>query len=127
EHRHGGLKVGDYLVHRHEMRLEAVARWPIRMELQHPAFHPRLEIDADGAHVAQQLLRRLFEEKAQTALAPAARRVEKVGSETRLAGAGGAGDQDRAAAIVPLAAEHLVETRDTRRHALERRPVLKRH
>src|SRR6185503_13976428 len=90
------------------------------------ALHPRLEVDADGAHVAQQLLRRLFEEEAQTALAAAARRVEKVSGKTRLARAGRTGDQDRAAAIVALAAEHLVETRDARRHALERRRVLER-
>ena len=105
-----------------EMRLEPVARRPVRVELQQSAGHPRLEVDADGAHVSQELLRRLFEEKAQAAFAAAARRVEKVGGQAGLPGARGAGDEDRAAAVVALAAEHLVETRDARRHALQRTP-----
>ena len=63
-----------------EMRLEPVARRPVGMELQQSGRHPRLEVDADGAHVPEELLRRLLEEEAQAALAPAARRVEKVGA-----------------------------------------------
>ena len=95
------------------------------MELQQAGRHPRLEIDADRSHVPEQLLRRLFEEEAEAAFAAAARRVEKVGGQAGLPGAGGAGDEDRAAAIVPLAAEHLVESRDARRHAFQRGLVLK--
>ena len=50
------------------------------MKLQESTGHPRLEVDADGAHVAQELQRRLFEQKAQAAFAAAARRVEEVGA-----------------------------------------------
>ena len=107
-----------------EMGLEPVPRRPVGVELQQSGGHPRLEVDADGAHVPEELLRRLLEEKAQAAFAPAARRVEKVGGQARLPGAGGAGDEDRAAAVVPLAAEHPVEMRDARRHALQRGVVL---
>ena len=96
------------------------------MELQQSACHPRFEVDTDGAHVSEELLWRLFEQEAQAAFAAAARRVEKVSGQARLPGARGAGDEDRASSVVPLAAEHLVETRDARRHAHEGRLMLKR-
>ena len=85
---HGRLEVRHDLVHRHEMGLEPVARRPVGVELQQSGRHPRLEVDADGAHVPEELLRRLLEEKAQAALAAAARRVEKVRRQARLPGAG---------------------------------------
>ena len=54
------------------------------------------------------------------AFAPTARRVEKVRGQARLSGPRGAGDQDRAAAIVPFTAEHLVEMPDPGRDTVQR-------
>ena len=53
----GRLEVGHHLMHRREMGLEAVARRPVGVELQQSGRDPRLEVDADRAHVPEQLLR----------------------------------------------------------------------
>ena len=45
------------LVHRQQVRLQPVARGPVSVELEQSARHPRLQVDADGAHVPEQLLR----------------------------------------------------------------------
>jgi hypothetical protein len=92
EDRHGRLEVRDGLVHRDEMGLEPIARRPVCVELEQPARHPGFEVDTDGAHVPEELLRRFLEEKAQAAFAPAAGGVEEVGCQARLPGPGGAGD-----------------------------------
>ena len=121
-----GLKSATMLVHRDQMRLEAVARRAVGVKLQQAGGHPGLEVDADGPHVPQELLRGFLEQEAQAAFAAAAGGIEEVGREARLAGAGGAGDEYRAATIVACAAEHFVEPRDAGRHPVHRRLVLKR-
>ena len=71
------------------------------MKLEQAGRHPWLQIDADRTHVAEQLLRRLLEQEAQAAFAPTAGRVEEVGGEARLSGAGGPGHENRAPAVDP--------------------------
>jgi hypothetical protein len=44
------------LVHRHEMGFQTVPRRAVCVKLQQPRLHPRIEVDADGEHVAEQLL-----------------------------------------------------------------------
>ena len=109
------------------MRLEAVARRAVGVKLQQARCDPRLQIDADGAHVANELLRRLFEQKAQAAFAAPARRVEEMRREAGLPSAGRAGDEHRAPAEVTLAAEHRVDAGQSGGDTVERRAVLERH
>ena len=122
---HGRLEVRNGLVHRHEMCLEPITRGPVGMKLQQAGGHPGLEIDADRPHVPKKLLGRLFKEEAEAPFAPTARRIEKVGGQTRLPGPRGTGNENRAAAIVALATEHLVESRNPGRHPFQRGLVLK--
>ena len=96
------------------MHLEAMHRRPRRVEAQQPALQPRLQVDADGAHVAHDLLLRFLEGEVQAALAARAGAVGEVSGEDGLAGARRAGDQDAAAAVVALPAEHRVEVRRCR-------------
>src|SRR5262249_59211776 len=67
------------------------------------------EVDADGAHVAGNLGRRLLEGEVDRLFAPLAGGVDEGGGHAALAGPRRAGDQHAAAPVVPLAAEHGVE------------------
>ena len=83
------------------------------------SIDPALQVDADRAHVAHQLRRRLLEREVQAALAASAAWPRaKARGQRGLAGAGGAGEQHRAAAEVARAAEHGVEPRHAAGHPL---------
>ena len=63
-------------------------------------------------HVADDLLGRFLEREVQAPLAAAAGAVGEGRGEAALARAGRAGDQDAAAPVVALAAQHRVQPRD---------------
>src|SRR3954464_2584161 len=85
------------------------------MEPQASLADPRLEVDANRTHVADNLLRRFLESEVQAAFAAAAGGVDKMRGDARLAGAGSARQQDAAAAEEALAAHHPVEPVDAGR------------
>ena len=87
-----------------------------------PLVHVLLEIQADGLHVPHDLVGRFLEGEVQALLAAAAGRIDEVRGQAALAGAGRAGDQDRAAAIDALAAQHRVQPRDPGRDPLVATP-----
>ena len=82
------------------------------MKLQQAFLHPRLQVDADGTHVAHDLVGRFFEGKIQDTLAATAGGIGKVCDQAALAGARCTGDQHAAAAEIALAAEHLIQARN---------------
>ena len=63
-----------------------------------------------------------LEGEVEAAFAAAAGGIDEVGGHARLAGAGGAGDQDAAAAVIALAAQHGVQPRDAGGDPLGWRP-----
>jgi hypothetical protein len=79
------------------------------VDLERTALDRWFEIDADGTHVAQDLLRRLFECEVQAALTALTRGLDKLRGNARLAAAGGPRHENAAAAVV-AAAEHIVES-----------------
>ena len=87
-----------------------------------PFFDPRLQVEADRAHVADDLALRLLEGEVEAALAAAAGGVGEVAGEAGLAGARRARDEDAAAAVEPRAAEHGVEPGDAGGDPLARTP-----
>ena len=89
-----------------------------------PFFEPGRQVQADGAHVADELALRLLEGEVQAALAAAAGGVGEVGGQARLAGARRSGDEHAAAAVDPRAAEHGVEPGDAGGDPLVGRLVL---
>src|SRR5262249_20270392 len=113
----------DRPVQPRQMHLEPVQRRTSGVELEEAAVDPLLQIDPDRAHVADDLLGRFLEQEHLAALAAPAGSVEEVGRQAGFASTGGAGDEDRAPAEVPLAAEHRVEPSDAGRDALPRRGV----
>ena len=128
----------DGPMHPRQVHLEAKRRRASRLELEEAAINPWLEIDADRSHVPHDLRGRFLEQERERALAAAAGGVHEVGGQTALAGAGGAGHENRAPPEVAFAAEHRIEPRDAgrdsfgrngmaepkRRHRQDRDPVL---
>src|ERR1051326_2168913 len=118
------LELVHHLVDEREVRLDAEQGRARRLQPQQALLEPRAEIDPDGLHVSHQLLRRFLEGEVQAALAPGAGGVGEVRRDAGLAGAGSARNQDRAAAVIAFAAEHLVQPRDAARDALAARRVV---
>ena len=88
------------------------------MEAQQAAFNQGVQAQADGVHVADYLIGRLLEGEEEHALAPKRGGLGEVGGDDRLAGAGGAGEEDAAAAEEAAPAEHGVEAGDAGRDTL---------
>ena len=109
---HAGLELVDQLVEAGQVRFQAVGAGAGGVETQQAFLRPGRQIQADGAHVADELALGLLEGEVQAALAAPAGRVDEVGGQARLAGARGSGDEHAAAAVDPLAAEHGVEPVD---------------
>lgn len=83
-------------VYRRQVGFQSIGGRPRGAELQQALAHPGFQVDADRAHVAHDLLGRLFEREIQAALAAPAGRASKVGRQAALSGAGLAGSQHRA-------------------------------
>ena len=113
-----GFELLDQVVHGHQVHFQAVHGATRRLEPQQAALHPGLQVQADGAHVAHDLARRLLEGVVETALPPPAGAVGEVSGHAGLARAGGAGDQDAGAPIVSLSAHHGVQAWDAAGDAL---------
>ena len=79
--------------------------------MQQALVYPALQVDARGAHVADHLLRRFLEQEVEALLAARAGGIDEVRRQRGLAGAGRAGHQYRAGAVVALAAEHVIQGR----------------
>ena len=82
------------------------------MNLEQPLFQPRLQVDADGAHVANDLRTRFLVGEQQRPLAATAGRLSELRADAALAGARRPGDEHAAAAKDALATQHLVQPRD---------------
>ena len=68
---------------------------------------------------------RLLESEIQAAFAAPTGGIDKMRGQARLAGAGGAGNQDGAAPVVTLAAEHGVQTCNASGYPFGRGGVIK--
>jgi hypothetical protein len=90
------------------------------------ALHRRPEVDADRAHVTNDLRRGFLEGDVEGAFTPIRGGAHEVGGDAALAAPGGAGDQDGAAAVVPAPLEHRVELGHARADALGADLVLQR-
>ena len=77
DHHHRGIEIADLLEHQRQVRLQALNLRPRRMETQQAALDPAAEIDADGAHIAHDLLLRFFKGKIHAALAARARGIDE--------------------------------------------------
>src|SRR5262249_55899404 len=106
------------LVDRHQVHFETVEAGSRRVELQPALLDPRLEVQANRAHVAGDLPGGFLEGQVQAALAALARGVGEVGGHAALAAARGAADEDSAATVVASAAEHGVQAADAGGNAL---------
>ena len=82
------------------------------MKLQQSVLDPRLQVNPDGAHIAQGLTGRFFKGEVNDALAATASGIGKVRRDAALAGASRTRDQHAAAAVIALAAQHGVESWD---------------
>src|SRR6187397_3354695 len=94
------------------------------MDFEQALVDPPAEVDADRAHVADNLRRRFLVSEEQAAFAPPAGRVDEGRADRRLAGARRTGYEHAAAAIDALTAEHFVERRHAERDTLRRRLVI---
>src|SRR5262245_4905351 len=81
------LEVTDELVDRREVHLQSVEACAGCMEPQQPLLDPRLELQADRAHVAHDLRRRLLEREIEAPLAALARGIGEVRRDAALAAA----------------------------------------
>ncbi len=81
--------------------------------MEQPFFDPLFQIDADGAHVAHDLVGRLLEEAVEAALAAAAGGIGKVGRDAAFAASGRARYQDGGTPVEALVVQHGVEFRNT--------------
>src|SRR3989339_960175 len=88
------------------------------MKPEKPLLHPPGEIDADGAHVPDDLVGRFLEGKIEAALSTPAGGFGKGSRQTCLACAGCTGDEDGAAPVEPLLAKHGIQFGDARGDAL---------
>ena len=88
------------------------------MEPQQAGVHPAPQVHPDRGHVADDLRLGLLEREVHRPLAAAARGVAELRRQRRLAGAGGAADEHRAALVEAAVAEHRVEPRHAGRHPL---------
>ena len=118
-----GREFRDELDGAREVHFQAEMKSPHGLKLEPPIFHPLLQVDPDGGHVAHDLAGGFLKRNVEATFAPAAGCRGKCRRYTRLAGACGAGQENAAPAVESLAAEHGVEPLDAGRNALERRIV----
>ena len=118
DHHHAREEGANRVVHQQQVLFQAVQSGTQRMNLEQTFFHPRLQIDADGAHVAQDLRAGFLIGEEQRPLAAAAGGVDECGSDAALARARRTGHQHAAAAEHALAPEHRVKFGDARGDAL---------
>src|SRR4030095_1011891 len=98
-------KSRDHAVHLREMHLETVQRRARSVILQEATVDPLLEVDPDRPHVADDLRGRLLEQELEASLPAPARGVHEMRGDARLAGTGGARDEDGAAPEIARALE----------------------
>ena len=115
-----GIELADELLHGEEVRLEAEQARAEAPELQQAGVHPLPQVDAHRGHVADDLRLGLLEGEVHRPLAAAAGGVAELRRQRRLAGAGGAADEDGAALVEAAVAEHRVEAGHAGRHPLGR-------
>src|SRR5664280_189307 len=87
------------------------------MKLEKPLFYPLGEIDADGAHVPDDLAGRFLESTIQATLTTPAGGVGKGSRHTCFACARCTGDEDGATPIEPLPIKHCIQLGDARGNA----------
>src|SRR4051794_19772658 len=85
------------------------------MEFQKPFVDPRIEIDADRAHIADDLPGRFLESEIQAALAAPAGRIYEMRRHAGFTRSGGAGQKNAAALIEALSTHHAVQPPDASR------------
>src|SRR5690606_37440359 len=93
-----------------QMHLETMRRRAAGVEPQETTLYGCVQVHPDRTHVAHDLLRRFLESEVDGAPAALAGRLEEAGGNARLPRTGHAGNQDAAATVETLAAEHLVQT-----------------
>ena len=96
-----GLELLDQFVKYRQVHLQAMECGPDGVEAEQVFLNPRLQVHANRAHVADDLVRRLFEREVQAGLAARARRVREMRGDTGLAGTRRPGHQYAAAAEIP--------------------------
>ena len=79
------------------------------MELEKPFLDPWFKVKADGAHVADNLILRLFQGKIETSFAPLAGRLGKDCPQTALPRSRRPGYQNAAAPVIPLPSHHHIQ------------------
>ena len=112
------LKSFDLLVDAGQVHFQTVHGRTARVKAQQILFHPRLQIEADGPHVAEQLGFRFLEGKIQTAFAPLTAGVGGMAGKAGLADARRAGHQNAASPVEPRTAQHGVQGGDAAGNAL---------
>src|ERR1039458_5089411 len=90
------------------------------MKLQEPFADPWLEIDADGTHIADDLLGRFLESEKQGAVAAAAGRIHETCRNGGFTGSRRAGCQNAASPIKALAAQHAIQAGNAARDSFGR-------
>ena len=99
---HRRLGLLDLAVHGHQMLLEAEERGARARNSQTAVHRPTLEIDADRPHVPHVLAAAIPRRGTARSAPRGDRSLGEVRGEARLAGAGGARDEDAAAAVVAV-------------------------
>ena len=105
----GGIELADELLHGEEVRLEAEQAGAEAPELQQAGVDPLPQVDADRGHVPDDLGLGLLEGEVHRPFAATAGGIAELRRQRRLAGAGRAADEDRAALVEAPVAEHRVE------------------
>ena len=82
EDNHLRFQLFDHLMDFHQMHFQSIQRGARRFEAQQTIFAARAEVEADGAHVADNLPRTLFAGEINAALATPASGLDKVRRET---------------------------------------------
>src|SRR5262245_66041697 len=97
-------------VHHRQVRLESVQYGPPGDNREQVLANPLLEIQADGPHIADNLVPRFLERKEQTLFAPPASRFSEMRCDAGLAGPRRAADQNRGSQVLYLADQPDIQT-----------------
>ena len=92
--------------------------------MQQALVDPTPQVDSDGPHVADDLVRGLLKGEEDASLPASAGGVDEMSSQACFPGAGRSGHQNAAAAKVAFAAEHRVQGGDARRNPFVGRGML---
>ncbi len=122
-----GLTSLDDLVDLDQMHFQAKRRRPDGMKVQQALLNPAPQVDSDGPHVANDLVRGFFKREEDASLSARAGGVDKMSGQACFPRARRSGHQNAAAPKVALAAEHRVQRGNARRHPLVGRHMIQIH